>query len=787
MLAALIPLLASAAALATPHRLDLAQRPHAAGPLLTASWLSAPAPDAHSALLLRHGHVELVHASLAELMCLGERPDVDRVELAWPLALQLVEGTRAVGLNPLGDARDPGAPTGRGVLVGIVDTGIDWTHPDFFDDDGHTRVAWLLDLSLAPRQGAHPTIDNAGGALWSGLELDEAIAGDRFVFSTDTLGHGTHIAGVVAGRGSTTGLSADGIAPDVDLIVVKATRTSSTTLNEADVLAGLRFILQRADALARPVVLNLSLGGHVGPHDGSSMFERALAELLPDIPGRVLVASAGNSGDDAIHAGGWLDPARPLDIPITIPAYERRWQAPQLIVVDLWVEAHDNTPIEAAFIAPDGRAVRAITQGTSGSELDPVLGSLSLTHEEPQPLNPTLQQIVVTLQEPEETPLAPGDYVIHLDGGRGRFDAWIASEGTLNARFGAMNDTHTRLTVPGTLEHAITVGAWVSSDRWVDRAGEEHLTPLPIGSIAPFSGTGPTRDGRPKPDLVAPGYLVASSLSKDADPRLNPDSIFSASLRAGADPVLPSQNHAVARGTSAATPFVSGAAALLLERDPTLTSSQLRSTLRATTSRPALASPWLWDPHAGFGLLNIPRALHHLDGLPGPLDPERSDVGVTRSQLPPEPLASSLVLVLPRDRDGQPLGRAHVHSITVHVTADHGQPELRDGRWLDDLVFAVEVAPGTARGHGVALAIVDGVPLAPTPRLDFEPLPDLRVQGGGCQINTRTPATHALGAWLLLAVMGGLITGRRRRSSARCPASDTAPRTRAGRDRAAHG
>ncbi len=182
----------------------------------------------------------------------------------------------------------------RGVVAGLVDSGIDWDHPDFGPSPGETRIIRIWDQTLVPTGGEQSPPD-----FGYGVEYDSSDVVSGLPRTIDDMGHGTHVAGTMAGDGSATnGLEPDGryagLAPDAYIISVK------TTWLDADVVDGVDYIFRRASQFGLPCVVNLSLGTHYGPHDGTGPFEAAIANLTG--PGRIVVGAAGNSGGDPLHA-----------------------------------------------------------------------------------------------------------------------------------------------------------------------------------------------------------------------------------------------------------------------------------------------------------------------------------------------------------------------------------------------------------------------------------------------------------------------------------------------------
>lgn len=676
--------------------------------------------------------VHRVKGTLGELVRLAEK---GRVELAAVLHAHGAEDMEVVGVPVTALGRLALGASGQGVLVGVVDTGIDWSHPDFLDGQGRTRVRWLLDLGLDPRPGVHPGVDSHGGALWSAQEIDEARVGAIPPPSSDSAGHGTFVAAIAAGRDPQHGEAGDaGVAPASELIVVKASHGDSFGFDEATVLEGVDFILERAEALGRPVVVNLSLGGHVGPHDGRSLFELGLRQRFAERPGRALVVSAGNAGASDMHASGVLAQTGLVTLSVEVP--EDVSPSGGAALVEIWYR-HSVSPVDVGVVAPSGDRLSGVGGGQTATKFIPNLGTVALSHTLPRPDG--LQGILITLQALDSAPMEPGTYLIELDGGRGRFDAWLADDGGFGARLHDHLDPDIRLGVPCAMEGAICVGAYTSRGRWSSLSGVEAFEVI-VGTPSYFSGTGPTYDGRPKPDLLAPGLFVASAMAREADPHHNPRSVFALLVGQDLDPVLEDGAHAISQGTSAAAPFVTGAAALLFEQDPSRTGRELRDLLRASTARPALASTRLWHPRAGFGLLDVSMALETGSAQPSSSapSPSRSDAGLTRDLLPLDGAEVSTLFIQVRDDRGAPLDLANGR-LTISSTCPRGRLALgtieEEGPWLR----RASVAVGDGRGVCSLGIDVDGLPLEVRPTLSVADsrtelgLPRAAVRGGGCQ------------------------------------------------------
>ncbi len=203
------------------------------------------------------------------------------------------------------------AYTGAGVVIGIVDTGIDIHHPDFKNADGSSRILAIWDQTVP---GKFPSGFFYGGE-WTRQEIESSLCNEK-----DTDGHGTHVAGIAAGNGSANARYT-GIAPGADLVIVK------TDFSLSHVVDAVNYIFQKAGN--RPAVANLSLSSQQGPHDDSSTPEKMLDQLVQ--AGKVVVAAASNEGNRTIHAGFEVSAGKVYGTKFAVHS-----TTPEAIELDVW-------------------------------------------------------------------------------------------------------------------------------------------------------------------------------------------------------------------------------------------------------------------------------------------------------------------------------------------------------------------------------------------------------------------------------------------------------------------
>ncbi len=518
---------------------------------------------------------------------------------------------------------------GQGVIVGIVDSGLDLKHADFLDPAGKTRViaAWDQTVSGTPPGVIGSNNFNYGAACTS-ADIDAGTCP-----MDDINGHGTHVLGTAAGDGSATGNGEPayqfaGVAPQADLIVVKG---GNTGIGSDHVVDGVAYIFAMAQKLGRPAVVNLSLETPDGPHDGTTLFEQALDNLSG--PGRILVAAAGNYGanndetpafpDGPTHAMGVADGSADT---LLIPAYSPYPGAlNDGVSLQLWYGGSDS--LSVSVTSPSGATVTAATGDTV--TLDTPDGAILIDNASGgvDPENGDRQVTLGVADQRADAPPAVGRWLIrvganHLGpGSTGAYHLWLVGYSFNVADQvpqlpGGSNEYV--VTMPATADRVLAVGAYAARHHWTGLGGarESFLNQEPLGDIAFFSGPGPRRDGVLKPDLAAPGKVVISSMSRDAG-------IWQPEGRRfliEADSV-----HAGLLGTSMAAPAATGTVALLLELQPDLTPESARELLvRSARQDQFTAHPYTGQPNAvpnvqwGYGKLDAAAAAQRLrpEGLP---------------------------------------------------------------------------------------------------------------------------------------------------------------------------
>lgn len=455
---------------------------------------------------------------------------------------------------------------GAGSVVAVIDSGTDFCHDDFVRLDATTgtrrsRLLALWDQTLL-LQGSETGPTFSLGTLGTGAygvqyltpSLDTALGNCSAVRSVDEDGHGTHVMGTAAGNGrGGVGARYAGAAPEADLVGVKLDFESG-----AGIVDGVAYAVAAAESVQKPVSINLSLGFHSGPHDGTD--PESLGLLAVSGPGRSIAVAAGNEGTSPIAAKSVDAPPAVDDLGVTIASgtrFERDGG------VFLWLDA--ATDFRVSLIDNTGTTIATAEPGQSKRFTFGGVEAQLVYDRAPYDDNGDVRQAAFVVTGWNSASTRVTVRFERLGGtGSGRWWGWSVpdtpaamsfadhrSQAGDGAYLGTMNDLAT--------SHAVlAVGATASLVRVTKQDGtseSDQATWNRFGTIANFSSRGPGRDGRPKPDIVAPGMYVVSTLSRSA---------------ANTNTIVETGKHQKMQGTSMATPGMTGVAALLLDANPTL-------------------------------------------------------------------------------------------------------------------------------------------------------------------------------------------------------------------------
>lgn len=541
-------------------------------------------------------------------------PTVQSLKAAFPLRPELAATLEETGaradLLPAGSL----AAGGRGCIVGVVDYGGDFTHRSLRRADGTSRLLAIWDQG-AP---ATPTSPFGYGREHRKAAIDLALqaaapeaALGYSVQPAPNGTHGTHVLDIAAGSGLGSGVP--GVAPEADLVFVDVSHADIPFQGAGVVgvsfgdsvrlLEAIKYVFDVAGA--RPCVVNVSLGTNGGPHDGTTLVERGIDALIRAAPGRAVTLAASNSYDDGIHAAGTVAQGQVEDLPWRLassPATD--------VELEVWYEGADRFTVE--LLGPDGASLAVVPPGGSATLQSGTDVAVFVANRLDDPNNHD-NMIGVFLA----AGVPAGTYTVRLRGDlvtSGAYHAWIERDNRMQSHFELPKDGRCTLGSVSCGELPIVVGSY-----------DAHKAALPLSY---FSSAGPSRDGRHKPDVSAPGHAVLAAKSGT-----------------GTGTVRKS-------GTSMAAPAVAGIVALVLSeaaaRGVALQAMQIRDLVLGTARRsppPGAA----WDERYGVGRVSAAEAVRAAAALgpPPPAPPptttppapaertRREEAGASRAGRPP--------------------------------------------------------------------------------------------------------------------------------------------------------
>jgi subtilisin family serine protease len=573
------------------------------------------------------GEFYTIELTLSALPALLSENGLEYAEVAKPLVATLNHSREEIGADAVQNGEVDGLTyTGKGVIVGVIDTGIDWSHGVFFDVEGNTRILSIWDQTIGESEGlnAPAEMDNTYG-----IECLSKDIQNHTCPSIDDNGHGTHVAAIAAGRG----YYYHGIAPDSSLIVVKVSPSSDNeeytpSLEEYSafstaVLDAMAYIFKKADALGMNAVINLSMGTHFGAHDDTSLLEQAMDQYVLENAGHVIVAAAGNErhqSDDyisSVHAGASLDDQE--------CRYEFMQKSSKVhgAVIDIWGSDVSDLAFGIGVNTYDAYEQSELVSSGNSKMFEADGGILSISIDATESSNPYngKKHVVVYIASAEgdqgvDVSLANYTFTL-IASGSGIFDAWMGWDDALFTKKNGVDtdgyrycsgDSRRTVGIPATADHVIAVGSYSSGHDFagmnIPSIWEGHEF-TEVGEISSFSSAGPSaypQGTGQKPELTAPGEWIVSALSSDAISRL----IEAHSIMDN------SYNYVAMRGTSMAAPHVTGAVALLMEKDPLLTADKAEKVLARNAhvdSETGGVPNNLW----GYGKLDIKTAMQNYD------------------------------------------------------------------------------------------------------------------------------------------------------------------------------
>lgn len=511
---------------------------------------------------------------LAEL---GDVAHVVKVEATRPMRPEL---DRSLGEINADDVHNASTPLkGAGVVVGIVDTGVDWAHQSFRKGDGTTRILGIWDQTLTAGTGeAAPGAFPGIGVEYTQAHVDAALAGTGTVRSTDSHGHGTHVAGIAAGDGSQAGNCSGqftyvGVAPEAEIIAVVNSGGDGEALGESvNLINALDFIWDHPRAAGKAIVINLSQGDNLGAHDGTSLVEQLIDLDLLLHDGHMVVKSAGNEGAARHHAQVTIAPGALRDVPVHVSAGDRVSR-----FSEIWYDGAGSLrcTVNAPTILGPPPASPSVDPGNSASwtvdtTLDATKRTVVRIDSRTNDADNHDNSIHVEWDPAAKATIPSGEWKLRLANTGATeltVDLWLERGDASPVFSRADTRTSSTISIPGTARRVVTVGAYSQSGflffNW-------------SGDIADFSSRGPTRDGRVKPDISAPGVGITSALT---------------GARTNCCCDCCRDFYVDKQGTSMAAPHVTGVVALMYQKNAGLTATEVRDHLMSTARVPDGLTP----------------------------------------------------------------------------------------------------------------------------------------------------------------------------------------------------
>lgn len=470
---------------------------------------------------------------------------------------------------------------GKDVIVGIIDYGCDFGHSNFRYPDGTTRILALWDQTAQPGRFSYLGY----GRVYTQTDINAALRSvEPYVslgYEPGRASHGTHVMDIACGNGN--GSQVPGVAPNADIIFVQISASDvpwagqevvgSNFGGSVQLLEAVQFIFEQAGD--RPCVVNLSLGTNGGPHDGSSLVEQGMDAIVTAQPNRAVVIAASNSYDDGIHASGQVPHGSYVDLVWHIQQFDFTHNE-----LEVWYSQSDQLQLE--LIDQNDQSIGTVDLGTSAevfSEDNKLLFFIAHRQGDPNNGDNTIGIFMNTEAVSSSLPL---QLKLRLHGvtiSNGQFHAWIERDDYGQSSFAPPHDNSYTLGSISCGQQSVVVGSY-----------DAHTEGQPLSW---FSSAGPTRDGRQKPEISAPGHNVWAANS---------------STRIGVTRMS---------GTSMAAPAIVGVIALMLAEAHALNKDLTVEHIRTILVETARLSPpdGAWHDRYGMGRVDANAAIQKVRDL----------------------------------------------------------------------------------------------------------------------------------------------------------------------------
>jgi len=545
-----------------------------------------------------HPTFSVASLTLAQISKVAAMPEVKFVDTPKKLKLQNDIAVASTGASLLHAGRlDNTEYKGQGVIIAIIDTGIDWDHLDFRNpsDPKKSRILRIWDQTISPTVGESSPSGFNFGVEYTQTQIENEIDGTPvgFVREKDIDGHGTHVAGTAAGNGAALDVKYSGLAPEADIVVIKA---GDSDFDTSKIIVALDYLKNLATNLGKPIVVNMSLGSQEGAHDGTDPLEVAIDNFTNTASGRVVVVASGNENGDNIHKQLALPAANTGNISLQVPTTTTTNSQD---VFQFTAYANDLSTVSVTVTAPDG--TQATSLSSNGTSVMAGKAKVFLSNFiDPESGDRKVQVYVTRTTTSTAVAGSWGIDIANTSTNSLIIDGWLDTKGEdYDSMTLTGGDSNYLVASPGCATKAITVGSYMGKIDWYGGTstgfgGYNYQSGIQ-DDISGFSSIGPRRDNVLKPNITATGQAIVSCLSSDSG-------------LANSDPYnVVNGLYKVEQGTSMACPVVAGCVALLLQKKPTASFTEIKNAITTTATKDALTGP-IDNPTWGSGKIDVFKA-----------------------------------------------------------------------------------------------------------------------------------------------------------------------------------